>query len=156
MQGSAPNVLRRNGLLSKKRYRELVSETVRKIQLENSFTDEELADLIGASEGTVANARNQNNSLSGELLFNLLDVDALALDGHLAHFSRRSVPQHAQCDTDVIVPTSAAVHKLAVANADQKIDDDECLDCEPEIDAAIEALCGLKSRCHAIRKARAA
>ena len=156
MLDTRPNVLRRRGLLTKNLYRQLVSQAVRKVQLERGLTDEDLADLIGASDGTIANARNQHNSLSGELLLNLLDVCPTALEGHLHHFDRRSVPITAKCDTDALIPTSAAVHKLAVAKADGITDENEYLDCEPEIDAAIEALANIKARCIEIRMRRSA
>ncbi len=155
MAASAPNVLRRSGLLSKNLYRQLTANAVRKVQLEQGLTDEELADKIGASDGTIANARNQNNSLSGELLLNLLDVCPNALEGHLHHFIRRSVPIEAKCDTDAIIPTSAAVHKLAIATSDgDGLTDRECLALEPDLQAAHDALAGLLTRCNAIRAER--
>jgi hypothetical protein len=68
----------------------------------------------------------------------------------------RSVPIAAKCDTDALAPTAAAMHKLAVAQADGALTARECLDMETEVEAAIEALSAVKMRCEDIRKRRLA
>lgn len=153
---SGHNVLDQVPPMTRNLYRQLVSRSVRSIQLKRGMSDEALADEMGISEGTIANAGNQNNSLSGELLFNLLRFDPYALEGFLHHFDRRSVPIAAKCDTDALAPTAAALHKLAVAQSDGALTDRECLDMETEVEAAIEALSAVKMRCEAIRKRRMA
>ncbi len=125
------------------------------------MTDQDLADNIGCCGATVGNARNQNGQLAGRTLFNLLRVDPLALEGFLHHFGRRSVPIEAKCDTDELVSTAGAVHKLAAVKCPSSpggaaITDGECLEIEPSIDEAIEALSALKVRCEAIRRGRMA
>jgi len=150
-----------SALLTQSLLETLVSDAIRRIQLGASASDQDLADAIGCSAATVGNARNRNGKLSAHTLFNLLSVDPMALEGLLAHFDRRSVPMSAKCDTDVLPSTAGAVHKLAIVTAEaspggKNITDCEALECEPEIDAAMEALAGLKARCIAIRKARAA
>lgn len=158
---SVNNRLGASSLLTQNLFEAMVSDAIRRVQLAHNATDQDLADAIGCSAATVGNARNRNGKLSGHTLLNLLSVDPLALEGLLAHFDRRSVPITAKCDTDVLPSTAGAVHKLAVVTAEaspggKTITDNEALECEPEIDAAMEALAGLKARCTAIRKARAA
>lgn len=155
------NRLGNSPLLAQSFYETLVSDAISGVQHRHSATDQDLADALGCSSTTVGNARNRNGKLSAHTLFNLLTVDPLALEGLLAHFDRRSVPIIAKCDTDVLPSTAGAVHKLAVVTAEgspggKAITDNEALECEPEIDAAMEALASLKARCIAIRKARAA
>lgn len=147
--------------LAQSLYSRLVSDAIRRIQHMQSASDQDIADMIGCSAATVGNARNENGALSAVTLLNLLLVDPLALEGLLHHFGRRSVVIEAKCDTDALPSAAAAVHKLAVATADASpggrgITDLEALECEPEIDAAIEALASLKARCIKIRKRRAA
>lgn len=155
------NRLGNSPLLTQSSYERLVSEAIRDTQKRHDAVDQDLADAIGCSATTVGNARNRNGKLSAHTLFNLLAVDPLALEGILHHFDRRSVPMNAKCDTDILASTAGAVHKIALATAENSpggkaITDCEALECEPEIDAAMEALSALKARCIAIRKARAA
>lgn len=158
---SVNNRLGASPLMTQSLLEALVSDAIRRVQLSTSASDQDLADAIGCSAATVGNARNRNGKLSAHTLFNLLAVDPLALESLLGHFDRRSVPIVAKCDTDALPSTAGAVHKLAVVTAEaspggKTITDNEALECEPEIDAAMEALASLKARCIAIRKARAA
>lgn len=158
---SVKNRLGNSPLLTQSFYEGLASDAIRAVQMRHDATDQDLADTIGCSAATIGNARNRNGKLSAHTLFNLLAVDPLALEGILHHFDRRSVPVVAKCDTDALPSTAGAVHKLAVVTADaspggKAITDNEALECEPEIDAAMEALAGLKARCIAIRARRAA
>ncbi|GGJ39682.1 hypothetical protein CDQ92_13270 [Sphingopyxis bauzanensis] len=158
---SVKNRLGNSPLLTQSLFEDLASGAVRRVQSSTGATDQDLADVIGCSSATVGNARNRNGKLSAHTLFNLLAVDPLALESLLGHFDRRSVPIVAKCDTDALPSTAGAVHKLAVVTADASpggkfITDCEALQCEPEIDAAMEALASLKARCIAIRKDRAA
>src|SRR3546814_436145 len=155
------NRLGASALLTQSLLESLTSDAVRRVQLTAAATDQDLADAIGCSAATIGNARNRNGKLSAHTLFNLLSVDPLALESLLAHFDRRSVPITAKCDTDALPSTAGAVHKLAVVTSEaspggKQITDSEALECEPSIDAAMEALSALKSRCLAIRKERAA
>lgn len=158
---TAKNRLGNSQLLTQSFYEGLASDAIRSVQMRHDATDQDLADAIGCSAATIGNARNRNGKLSAHTLFNLLAVDPLALEGVLHHFDRRSVPVVAKCDTDALPSTAGAVHKLAVVTAEgspggKLITDCEALECEPEIDAAMEALAALKARCIAIRKGRAA
>lgn len=155
------NVLRPGGLISESLVKTLISNAVRKVQLGYSLSDQDLADMIASSAATIANARNGENKLQVHTLLNLISIDPLALEGLLHHFGRRSVPIEARCDTDELVTTSSAVHKLAVAKSPDScggttVSDRECLDMEAEIDAALESLSAIKQRCLAIHRGRAA
>lgn len=158
---SVKNRLGNSPLLTQSFYEDLASDAIRAVQMRHDATDQDLADAIGCSAATIGNARNRNGKLSAHTLFNLLAVDPLALEGILHHFDRRSVPVIAKCDTDALPSTAGAVHKLAVVTAESSpggktITDCEALECEPEIDAAMEALASMKARCIAIRARRAA
>lgn len=155
------NVLRKTGLLTETFYRNRVADIIRSLQVQHSLSDQDLADLVSCSAATIANARNGNGKLQGHTLFNLMAVADTALDGLLHHFDRRSVPIAAKCDTDALPSTANAVHKLAVVTcADSPggklITDNEALEIEPSIDAAIESLNSIKARCHDIRARRVA
>jgi len=158
---SVNNGLGNSGLLTETLFKRLVSSAVRKVQLSRDLSDQDLADLTACSAATIGNARNQSGKLQGHTLFNLIAADPLALEALLAHFGRRSVPIEAKCDTDALISTSGAVHRLASVQCGSSpggktVTDGECLEIEPDIDAAIEALSVLKMRCIAIRRDRAA
>lgn len=147
-------------LLTESLFKTLVSSAVRKVQLRAEMTDQDMGDSIACSAATIGNARNMSGKLQGHTLFNLLALDEFALEGMLNHFGRRSVPIEAKCDTDALVSTSGAVHRLAAvkcpkSDGGQEITDSECLEIEAEIDAALSSLNALKVRCEAIRRKRA-
>lgn len=158
---SVNNVLPKSGRLTQSLTRQLIANAVRTVQAELALTDQDLADHIGCSAGTIKNARNGEGQMQPHTLFSLMEVKATALDGLLHHFDRRSVPIAAKCDTDALPSTANAVHKLAVVTAGdspggKSITDNEALEIESHIDAAIESLNAIKSRCHAIRARKAA
>lgn len=154
MTAIAPNVLPKQRPITESFYRARVSDIISRIQREQGLNDKALAELLFVSPETVTNARNGDNKLSGPTLLNLLTVSDTAFEGLLHHFDRRSVPLSAKCDTDALPNTAAAMHKLAVASADGHISDRDCLEMESALDAAIDGLCGLKSRCLTIRENR--
>lgn len=161
MPETVNNRLGSSPLLTQSMYERMASEAIRRVQHVHAATDQELADAIGCSAATIGNARNQNAKLSAQTLFNLLTVDPMALESFLHHYGRRSVVIEAKCDTDALPSAAGAVHKLAVVTAEtsaggRAITDTEAPECEPEIDAAIEALASLKARCIEIRNRRAA
>lgn len=156
MPDRAHNVSPKIERISESLAKDLIARAVTSVRAKNGDKPGELAEKIGCEESTIKNAERGDNLMRANFLFNLLAVDPLALEGLLHHFDRRSVPITAKCNTDALAPTAAAVHKIALAQADGAITDRECLDIEPELDAAIEALSTLKERCHAIRNTRAA
>ena len=59
------------GRVSSDDYRKAVSQIVAEIQGETGMDDEQLAERIGCSEGTVANARNKRGNLDPVTMLNL-------------------------------------------------------------------------------------
>ena len=154
-------MLGKSPILTERLWATFASSAFRRVQLKHDLTDQELAENIGCCAGTVENARNQKGKgqLSGRTFVNLLRLDPLAFEGVLNHFGRRSVPITAKCDTDELVSTAGAVHRLASVKCPNSpggstITDNEALSIEGDLDAAIEALSSLKSRCERIRADR--
>lgn len=161
MTPDGKNVLDRVSLMTESLLKQLVSSVISTVQHKRGLTDKELAEALFCDPGTIANARNRDNKLQAQTLFNLLTVDVTALEPLLHHYGRRSVPITARCDTDELVSTAGAVHKLAAVKSPDSpggaaITDGECLSIEHDLDAALEALSALKQRAIQIRAARAA
>ncbi len=155
MNAPARQVLLKSQPITESFYRARVADIICGIQRTYALNDRDLADRAFCSSETITNARNGDNKLSGHTLFNLLTVSETALEGLLHYFDRRSVPITAKCDTDALPSIAAAMHKLAVASSHSgPIADRDCLEMEDALDAAIDGLCGLKSRCLQIRENR--
>lgn len=142
-------------LLPESLYCDLVEDIIRLIKREQQLTYKEIGARLFVDEKTIKNAATGDHKLSAPTLLNLLTISPSALELLLHFFDRRSVPLGSKCDTDALPSTAAALHKLALASSDGQITDRDCLDMEATLDAAIEALCGLKSRCLEIREERA-
>ena len=150
-------VLPKNRRLTQSLAKTLISQAVTGTQHRLAYTDQDMADILGCSAGTVQNARNQSGQMQVHTLFELLSVNEMALDGFLNFYNRRSVPITAKCDTDAMLSTTGAVHSLALVQSPNseggvKITDNECLQIEDEVKAAIEALEQIQRRCHEIRE----
>ncbi len=157
MTASVRNILLKNQPLTESFFKARVTDIICGIQRTHELNDRQLAERAYCSTETITNARNGDNKLSGHTLFNLLLISGTALEGLLHYFDRRSVPMTAKCDTDALPSTAAAMHKLAVASSHNgPITDRECLEMEAALDAAIDGLCGIKSRCLQIRERIAA
>ena len=133
-----------------------VSDIISCIQRDYEMNDRQLSEVVFCSAETITNARNGDNKLSAHTLFNLLLVSPSALEDLLHHFGRRSAPMYQSSDSNALTSAAAAVHKLAVASEHNGPNDRDCLEMEAVVDAAIEGMCAIKSRCLGIRKARAA
>lgn len=155
MNMTARQVLPKQRPITESFYRARVADIIGRIQREQGLNEKSLAELLFVSPETVTNARNGDNKLSGPTLLNLLTVSDTAFEGLLHYFDRRSVPLGAKCDTDVLTSVTGALHHLAVAAAHSGPNDTDCLKMETALDAAIEGLCDLKSRCLSIREQRA-
>jgi transcriptional regulator with XRE-family HTH domain len=59
------------GRVSNRDYRAAVAQTIRDLKAEKSLTNEQLAEKLGCSEGTVANAENENGNLDPVTMLNL-------------------------------------------------------------------------------------
>lgn len=156
---SAHNVLTESGLATSKDCRRAVARIVRDLQHRHDLTDCDFAEAIGCSVGTVRNARNAETDL-GNLWLTRIEqrFGAGSIDPYLALAGSRSVPITADPSLDALPSTTAAIHSIAVARSPgspggERITHCELLAMEPEIDAAIKALCALKARCDDVRAA---
>lgn len=59
------------GRVSNRDYRAAVAQTIREIKAERNLTNESIAEDLGCSEGTVANAENENGNLDPVTMLNL-------------------------------------------------------------------------------------
>ncbi len=93
--------------LTQSAYREAISETVRSLQ--NGDTDKEMAERWTVSAGTVLNARNKNNDLSGMPLLKLGErFGPDALSTVLALIGAKAVPDDAVTVDVSAVPCDVA------------------------------------------------
>jgi transcriptional regulator with XRE-family HTH domain len=156
---SAHNVLRHDGTVTTKSYRNAVAEIIRTLQLLHDLTDLDLAERIGCSVGTVRNARNEECDLGAVYLSRIEAAFGTgSIDPYLRLAGSRCAPIEADESADALPTTTAAIHKLALARSPaseggERITHSELLGMEPDIDAAIKALTALKCRAE---KARAA
>lgn len=155
MSPSEQKTLRKSSILTESFFKARVADLIRNIQVRYELNDKELSELVSCSAETITNARNGDHKLSGHTLFNLLLVSETCLEGLLHFFDRRSVPLTAKCDTDPLVTTAAAVYRLAEASSGTgTLSDQQCLSVEDVLDAAIESLSSIKSRCFNIKEGR--
>lgn len=150
------NVFGKSPLLTKSLAKALLSQSVRRIMIQYEGSEADLGESIGTTGQTINNAINQNSLIELHTAFNPMLIDPFVMDVLLNYHGRRSVPIEAKCNTDALVTTSAAVHKLAQAQSSGVITDGDCLNIEAEIDAALDSLAAIKNRCNAIRATRAA
>lgn len=95
------NVLARKPRPTKKSYRAAVKKIVLDLQSEHGLNDPELAERLGCSAPTIANARKEMTNLDGVTLANIeYEFGPSALDPFLELGGSRSVPTAATCDTD--------------------------------------------------------
>jgi transcriptional regulator with XRE-family HTH domain len=95
------NVLQRSSRPTKKSYRAAIKRIVLDLQAQHGLNDEELAERVGCSSGTIANARKEQNNLDGVTLASVeFEFGPGAIDPFLALGMSRGVPQGAHCDTD--------------------------------------------------------
>jgi hypothetical protein len=111
--------------------RKAVNHTARRIATAalSSFSEEQMKAETGLSAASWRNALEKGNLPNSGAILNSLNY----------------APAHVM-----------ALVRFLTREASHEITDIEALECEPEIDAAMEALAGLKARCIAIRKARSA
>lgn len=59
------------GRVANRDYRTAVADTIRELKAEKGLTNERLAEKLGCSEGTIANAENENGNLDPVTMLNL-------------------------------------------------------------------------------------
>lgn len=161
MQRSMPvrdhNVLTGLGELTQSSYRAVVASIINAIKAETGDSDQDIADKLGCSKGTINNASNKVGDLSPVTMLKLGKKYGLhrlqpiaALIG--ARLNPQEAPHGAECD----LPIGAARFQLFLcrALADQVIDDAEILAGAAEIEAGHEAACNLKTRLDEVRARR--
>ena len=95
------NVLQRKSRPTKKSYRAAVKRIILAIQADHDLNDEELAERLACSAGTVANARKEQNNLDGVTLASIeFEFGPGAIDPFMALGNSRAVPEGAHCDSD--------------------------------------------------------
>lgn len=131
-----------------------VSSIILGIQRDAAETDQDTADRLGVSAGTVANARNRRGSLSTLTLLRIgkeYGLDRLAPVMHL--IGGKVAPETAVCTSDMELPVGAARGQLFLARAllDQHIDDGEIAAGALDIEAGGQAFDGLRWRLNKLR-----
>ncbi len=111
----------RNGLLpmalpSRKELRSALAQIVRSVQAEHGLTDEALADLLGVSDGTIRNVRNERTDLNQETIAKIgARFGVEALDPWSACFGGRNVPREASEARVSLSAITGGLHKLSLA-----------------------------------------
>jgi hypothetical protein len=102
-------------------YRRLVAATVGRLCLVHG--KDRLALEAGCDERTMRHARDERTSLSAASLFNMLALDASALDELASHFGLKLVALEAsdKAEGELLTGTLALAHGHAAALADGKI-----------------------------------
>ena len=105
---------------TQKSYRDAVAAIIVSIQAEHDLTDQELADRLSCSVGTIRNARNKLADLNGVTLANIeREFGPSALDPFLALGGSRAVPLAPDADIVMSAPLELAevLHKLIEAQS---------------------------------------
>ena len=135
--------------------RQAVAKIMRRVSLEHDLTDEQLADELGISVGTVRNARNELADLNAATIAKIgHKFGAEVLDPYAALYGARNVPLDA-ADTDALPSLAGAVHRLAVAQSPTSRGGTtllhiELLDMLPDLQAAHKAINALICRAERI------
>lgn len=149
------NVMLPMSLPTQKLLRAAVAKIIRRVQLEQDLTDDDLADALGISVGTVRNARNELADLNAATIARIgARFGAETLDPYAALYGARNVPLDAG-DADALPSLSGAVHRLAVAQSPgspggASILHDELLGMLPELREAQRAINALICRAERI------
>lgn len=99
--------------LSNNGYREAVALIVRRIQKDQGLSDNQLAERIGCSAGTIKNARNEASNLDAVTLANIERAFGPgAIDPYLALAGVRAVPLTPPVPVERLHPTLAIVEAL--------------------------------------------
>lgn len=115
---------RRNGLLpmslpTRNDLRSALAQIVRSVQSQHGLTDEALADLLGVSDGTIRNVRNERTDLNQETIAKLgARFGPECLDPWSACFGGRNVPKEAGDGRVSLTAVTGSLHKLSVATDD--------------------------------------
>ncbi|ALC12506.1 hypothetical protein LH20_11140 [Sphingopyxis sp. 113P3] len=96
--------------------RKALAQIVRSVQASNSLTDEGLADLLGVSDGTIRNVRNERTDLNQETIAKLgARFGPECLDPWSACFGGRNVPREGADARVSLSAVTGSLHKLSLA-----------------------------------------
>ena len=142
-----------------KEARRLIAEPLLRLSYAQGI--DALARDLAVNEKTIRRGRDEDTLLRADTVIGLFYLDRQFRETLLHRVGERPVPVTACCDTDELISTSGAVHRLASVKCPTSpggatITDAECLEIESEIDAALTALSAIKNRCNSIREKRAA
>lgn len=117
MSDRAINVLLPMACPTQNKLRAAISKIICSVQADTGLTDDDLADALGVSVGTVHNARNKLTDLNATTIARIgAKWGPERLDPYSALYGARNVPL--QCEeADALPSLSAAVHHLAVAQS---------------------------------------
>lgn len=110
-----------NGLLpmampTRKDLRAALAQVVRSVQAQHQLTDEALADVLGVSDGTIRNVRNERTDLNQETIAKLgKRFGPECLDPWSACFGGRNVPKDAGEQRVSLTAITGSLHKLSIA-----------------------------------------
>lgn len=130
MTADRNNVLLPIALPTQKSLREAVANIIRHVQAAQRLTDEEFADAVGCSVGTVRNARNATSDLGAVTIARIgAKFGQECLDPYSALWGARNVPLEVE-EGDALPSMSAAVHRLAVAQSPDSPGGNKTTHCE--------------------------
>lgn len=116
MADRAANVFLPMAMPTRNSLRAALAQVVRAVQSEHNLTDEALADLLGVSNGTVANVRNERTDLNQETIAKLgARFGPECLDPWSACFGGRNVPKEAGEGRVSLTAVTGSLHKLSLA-----------------------------------------
>ncbi|WP_257541074.1 hypothetical protein [Sphingobium sp. CFD-1] len=148
------NVLQRNVTLTQSSMLAAVSSIIVGAQADTGDTDQDMADKLGCSAGTVANARNRKAAMNMLTVMKIGEVYGLDRLAPLMHLiGGKLAPEAAVCTSDRDLPIGAARGQmfLAEALADNRIDDSELASGAEDIEAAGQVFDALRYRLNVLR-----
>lgn len=148
------NVLRRTEPLTQSSMLAAVSSIISGIKADTGETDQDMADRLGCSAGTIGNAGNRKAALSMLTVMKIGEVYGLHRLAPLFHLiGGKLAPEDAVCTSDHDLPIGAARGQmfLAKALADQVISDGEIAEGAGDIEAAGQVYDGLRYRLNGLR-----
>lgn len=154
MMRSSNNVMQRGVALTQTSMLAAVASIVAGIQLDLCESDQDTADRLGVSAGTIGNARNRKGSLAMLTVMKIGEVYGLDRLAPLFHLiGGKLAPESAVCTSDNNLPIGAAQGQmfLAKALADQRIDDTEIAEGASDIEAAGQVYDALRYRLNTLR-----
>ena len=148
------NVLPRSVTLTQSSMLAAVSSIIAGIKADSGESDQDLADRLGCSSGTIGNAGNRKAALNMLTVMKIGEVYGLHRLAPLMHLIGGKVaPEAAVCTSDHDLPIGAARGQmfLARALADQIISDAELAEGAADIEAAGQTFDALRYRLNNLR-----